>query len=68
MAKRGVIVFDLRVGETLELAHALHDAQGEGVDTPKIQLTLMEKTGKRARIAVQAADTVKVTRPSRQAA
>lgn len=69
MAKRGVMMVDLLVGETLGLEiAAVHHALREGLDTAKISLTLVAKTGRRARFAVQAADTIKVTKPAKQAA
>lgn len=65
--KRGVMVVNLRVGETMELAHD-HAAHGEGLDTQKISLTLLARSGQRASLAVQAADTIKVTKPAKRTA
>lgn len=65
MAKRGVMVIDMLVGETLELAHQHITQTREGLDTQKISLTLIAKTGQRARLAVLGAT---VTRPDKRTA
>jgi hypothetical protein len=59
--KRGVMMVELKVGETLELEP--EDHARAGLDTQKISLTLVSKTGQRARFALQAA---KVTRQAKQ--
>ena len=53
------MVIDARVGETIRL---------ESVDFGEICLTIRAKDGQRVRLAVKAAETVKVHRPERKAA
>lgn len=60
---RGAVVIDLKVGD--ELVLELGNLIAEGIDNKEIHITLKAKHGQRARVAVQAADSVKIRRPER---
>jgi len=57
---RGAVVIDWKVGEELVL-----DIPRDGIDTREIRLTLKAKHGQRARVAVQADDSVRIRRPEK---
>jgi len=49
---------DIKVGETLSFE--------TGVDSGRIHLTLLHKTGQRARVLVQAPDAVRIGKPAKR--
>lgn len=55
MKQRAGLVLDVRVGEAIYLKSA-------GLDSEKIVLTLEAKDGKKARVRIQASQSVKVGR------
>lgn len=61
---RGTVVVDLKVGESLSLElnedEQLRLRAGAGIG--EVRFTLREKNGQRARVVVQAAESVKVRR------
>ena len=62
MAERGGLVLDMRVGEAICLRGI------NGVDSEKIVLILESKDGRKARVRIQASQSVKVGKPEKQAA
>ena len=58
-AEGGFIILDAKVGETIRL---------QSVDFGEICLTIHAKDGRRVRLGVKAAKSVKVERPERKAA
>lgn len=60
---RGAVVIDLKVGD--ELVLDLNDLRRDGIDNNEIRLTLKAKHGQRARVAVQAAESVRIRRPEK---
>lgn len=62
MAERRGLVIDLRVGESICLRGL------NGVDSEKIVLILETKDGRKARLRIQAAPSVKVGKPEKQTA
>jgi hypothetical protein len=56
------LVLDMRVGESVCLRGL------NGVDSEKIVLILESKDGRRARVRIQAAQSVKVGKPEKQVA
>ena len=61
---RGAVVIDLKVGEEL----VLDLGEVRGIDNGEIRLTLKAKHGQRARVAVQAAESVRIRRPEKSPA
>ena len=59
---RGAVVIDLKVGD--ELVLDLNEVRA-GIDNSEIRLTLRAKHGQRARVAVQAAESVRIRRPEK---
>lgn len=59
--RRGLVI-DLRVGEQICLRGL------NGVDSEKIVLILESKDGRKARVRIQASQSVKVGKPEKQAA
>lgn len=55
------VAIDIKVGETLTLTSA------GGVDSPEITLTLLQKSGQRARFLVKAPDAVRIKQPPKRA-
>jgi hypothetical protein len=66
MKTRGAVVIDWKVGE--ELVLDLGDALPVGIDNREIRLTLKAKHGQRARVAVQAAESIRIRRPEKTTA
>lgn len=62
MAERRGLVLDMRVGEAICLRGI------NGVDSEKIVLILESKDGRKARVRIQASQSVKVGKPEKQAA
>lgn len=60
MAERRGLVIDMRVGESICLRGL------NGVDSEKIVLILETKDGRKARLRIQAAPSVKVGKPEKQ--
>lgn len=67
---RGTVVVDLKVGESLTLDlnedQQVHLRSTEGIG--QVRFTLRAKNGQRARVVVQASDTVRVRREGECAA
>lgn len=59
VAREGINMIDVRVGETLRL---------QSVDFGEISVTICAKDGQRVRLGVKAGSNVKVHRPERKAA
>jgi hypothetical protein len=59
---RSGLVLDMRVGEAVCLRGM------NGVDSEKIVLILEQKDGRKARVRIQAAQSVKVGKPEKQVA
>jgi hypothetical protein len=59
---RSGLVLDMRVGEAVCLRGM------SGVDSEKIVLILEQKDGRKARVRIQAAQSVKVGKPEKQVA
>ena len=62
MSERRGLVLDMRVGESICLRGI------NGVDSEKIVLILESKDGRKARVRIQASQSVKVGKPEKQAA
>lgn len=62
MSDRRGLVLDMRVGEAICLRGI------NGVDSEKIVLILESKDGRKARVRIQASQSVKVGKPEKQAA
>jgi hypothetical protein len=61
MAQKPGMVLELRVGEAICLRGV------NGVDSEKIVLILESKDGRKARVRIQASQSVKVGKPEKQA-
>lgn len=60
--KRGGVAMDLREGDVVRLELPA----GAAVDSEKIVITLEAKTGRKARLRIQADDAVRISRPERE--
>jgi len=60
MDRKSGLVMDMRVGESICLRGI------NGVDSEKIVLILESKDGRKARVRIQASQSVKVVRPEKQ--
>jgi hypothetical protein len=60
---RGAVVIDWKVGEDLVLD--LNELRRDGIDNKEIRLTLKAKHGQRARVAVQAGESIRIRRPEK---
>lgn len=60
--KRDGVAMDLREGDTVRLELPA----GAAVDCGRIVITLESKTGRKARLRIQADDSVRIARPEKQ--
>ena len=54
------VAIEIKVGESLTMSGV------GGVDSPEITLTLLEKSGQRARFLVKAPDAVRIRQPAKR--